>query len=106
MSPAKQLAVIACMDARLNVEPTLGPKPGDAHVIRNAAGLVTDDALRSLIISHKLLGTETFFVTEHTDCGMRTFKDEQLQQRLKDHTGQDAGNRPLHAFSNSEDNLR
>ncbi|TMB66371.1 MAG: hypothetical protein E6J43_10575 [Chloroflexi bacterium] len=105
MPPAKQLAVVACMDARLNVEPMLGLKPGDAHVIRNAGGLVTDDALRSLIISHKLLGTETFFVIEHTDCGMLTFKDEQLQQRLKDETGQDAGNIPFHAFSNVEENL-
>ena len=105
MPPAKQLAVIACMDARLNVEPMLGLQPGDAHVIRNAGGLVTDDALRSLIISHKLLGTETFFVIEHTDCGMLTFKDEQLQQRLKEETGQDASNVPFHAFSNVEENL-
>src|SRR5881397_3338875 len=105
MPPAKQLAVVACIDARLNVEPMLGLRPGDAHVIRNAGGLVTDDALRSLIISHKLLGTETFFVIEHTDCGMLTFKDEQLQQRLKEETGQDASNVPFHAFSNVEENL-
>src|SRR5438874_11471157 len=106
MPPAKQLAVIACMAARPNVEPTLGLQPGDAHVIRNAGGLVTDDALRSLIISHKLLGTETFFVIEHTDCGMLTFKDEQLQERLKEETGQDARNIPFHAFSDVEQNLR
>ena len=78
MPPARQLAVVACMDARLTVEPMLGLQTGDAHVIRNAGGIVTDDALRSLIISHKLLGTQTFFVINHTDCGMLTFKDEDL----------------------------
>jgi len=105
MPPAKQLAVVTCIDARLNVEPMLGLQPGDAHVIRNAGGLVTDDALRSLIISHKLLGTETIFVINHTDCGMLTFRDEQLQQRLKEDTGQDASNMQFHAFSNIEENL-
>ena len=105
MPPAKQLAVVACMDARVNVEPMLGLKPGDAHVIRNAGGLATDDALRSLIISHKLLGTETIFVINHTDCGMLTFKDEQLQLRLKEETGQDADKIPFYAFSDVEENL-
>jgi carbonic anhydrase len=106
MPPGKKLAVVACMDARLTVEPMLGLQTGDAHIFRNAGGIVTDDALRSLIVSHKLLGTETFFVIEHTNCGMLTFKDEQLQQRLKEETGHDASAMPFHAFSNLEDNVR
>src|SRR3990172_7504535 len=105
MPPDKKLAVVACMDARLTIEPMLGLETGDAHVIRNAGGIVTDDALRSLIISHKLLGTQTFFVINHTDCGMLTFKDEDLQQRLKQETGRDAG-MPFYAFGNLEDNVR
>ena len=105
MPPARQLAVVACMDARLTVEPMLGLQTGDAHVIRNAGGIVTDDALRSLIISHKLLGTQTFFVINHADCGMLTFKDEDLQRRLKQETGRDAG-MPFYAFGNLQDNVR
>ncbi len=105
MPPGKKLAVVACMDARLSPEAMLGLRTGDAHVIRNAGGLVTNDALRSLIISHKLLGTETVFVIEHTDCAMLTFRDEELQQRLKDETGEDASKVSFHAFSNLEANL-
>src|SRR5437879_9083514 len=74
MPPARKLAIVACMDARLSVEQLLGLKTGDAHIIRNAGGIVTDDALRSLIISHHLLGTEEFIIINHTDCGMLTFK--------------------------------
>jgi carbonic anhydrase len=106
MPPAKHLAVIACMDARLTIEPMLGLRTGDAHIIRNAGGLATDDALRSLIISHKLLGTTAIFVINHTDCGMLTFKDEELQQRLKSETGQDASRIRFHAFSDLEENVR
>ena len=106
MPPAKKLAVVACMDARLTIENILGLNTGDAHIIRNAGGIVTEDELRSLIISHKLLGTDTFFVINHTDCGMLTFRDEQLQQRLKDETGHDAGGIKFHAFSNLEENVR
>ncbi|HEV2749906.1 MAG TPA: carbonic anhydrase [Gemmatimonadales bacterium] len=71
--PARKLAVVACMDARLAVEPLLGLQPGDAHIIRNSGGLVTDDALRSLLISHYLLGSEEWMIMSHTDCGMLTF---------------------------------
>lgn len=106
MPPAKKLAIVACMDARLTVEQFLGLQTGDAHIIRNAGGIVTEDELRSLVISHKLLGTDTFFVINHTDCGMLTFKDEQLQQRLKDETGRDASGIKFHAFSNLEANVR
>lgn len=104
MPPAKRLAVVACMDARLTIERMLGLRTGDAHIIRNAGGLITEDTLRSLIISHKLLGTQTFFVIEHTDCGMLTFRDEELRQRLKEETGEDPGMEFL-AFSDLRANL-
>lgn len=87
MPPALRLAVVACMDARLTVEEILGLKTGDAHIIRNAGGLVTEDAIRSLIISHHLLGTREFMVINHTDCGMLTFKDEALRKALEEKTG-------------------
>src|ERR1019366_1066132 len=87
MPPARKLAVLACMDARLVVSKILGLEEGDAHVICNAGGIVTDDALRSLIISHYLLGTQEFMIINHTDCGMLTFKDEDLRERLERETG-------------------
>jgi len=105
LPPKRKLAVLACMDARLTVEPALGLQTGDAHIIRNAGGIATDDAIRSLIISHKLLGTETFLVVNHTGCGMLTFKDEELQQRLAEETGEDAGGNTFHAFSDLEENV-
>ena len=73
--PGRRLAVLACMDARLTVEDVLGLRTGDAHIIRNAGGLATDDAIRSLVISQHLLGTEEIIVIEHTGCGMLTFSD-------------------------------
>ena len=106
MPPARKLAVVACMDARLTVEQVLGLKTGEAHVIRNAGGLATDDALRSLIISTRLLGTRTIFVVEHTDCGMLTFQDEQLRQQLKSETRQETSHLHFHAFTDLEENLR
>ena len=105
MPPARKLAVLACMDARLTVENLLGLKTGEAHIIRNAGGLATDDALRSLIISTRLLGTRTIFVIEHTDCGMLTFGDDQLRQQLRTETGQDAAHLHFHAFSDLRANL-
>jgi carbonic anhydrase len=87
MPPARRLAVLACMDARITVEQVLGLKTGDAHVIRNAGGILTDDALRSLIISHELLGTREFVFIHHTDCGMLTFKDDDLAARLRKRSG-------------------
>jgi carbonic anhydrase len=103
--PAKKLAVVACMDARLTVEEVLGLKSGDAHIIRNAGGLVTEDALRSLIISSHLLGTRTFYVIQHTDCGMLRFTDEQLRKRLRAKTGQDAAHLHFHAFPDLEQSV-
>lgn len=82
MPPGRRFAVVTCMDARLDPAKFLGLDEGDAHVIRNAGGLVTDDALRSLVISHNLLGTEEVFVIGHTDCGMLTFSDDELQEKL------------------------
>ena len=82
MPPGRQFAVVTCMDARLDPAKFLGLEEGDTHVIRNAGGLVTDDALRSLIISHHLLGTQEVFVVAHTDCGMLTFQTPDLQEQL------------------------
>ena len=104
--PARKLAVVACMDTRLNVEEMLGLRTGEAHIIRNAGGIVTDDVLRSLIISHKLLGTQEFVVINHTNCGMTTFRDEELQARLREETGTDASEVRFHTFSDLEENLR
>jgi carbonic anhydrase len=82
MPPGRKFAVVTCMDARLDPARFLGLEEGDAHVIRNAGGLVTDDALRSLAISHHLLGTQEALVIAHDDCGMLTFRNEDLQERL------------------------
>src|SRR5436190_18795430 len=87
LPPAKKVAVIACMDARLNPYPILGLSIGDAHVIRNAGGVVTDDEIRSLAISQHLLGTEEIMLIHHTDCGMLTFKDDDFKQMLHDAVG-------------------
>lgn len=105
--PKRQLAVLACMDARLPVHPMLGLKPGDAHVIRNAGGIVTEDAVRSLVISHYLLGTQEFMIINHTDCGMLTFKDEELRERLERETGVPAiAPSAFYAFQDLEENVR
>ncbi len=85
--PAKQVAVVACMDARLNPYGILGLSEGDAHVIRNAGGVVSDDVIRSLAISQNLLGTEEIILIHHTDCGMLTFKDDEFADRLEAETG-------------------
>ncbi len=106
MPPARKLAVVACMDARLTVEQFLGLKTGDAHIIRNAGGLVTEDALRSLIISSYLLGTRTYYVIQHTDCGMLTFTDEKLREKLKTETGHDASHLHFHSFSDVEKSVK
>src|SRR5437868_9466503 len=90
MSPGRRFAVVTCMDARLDPAKFLGLDEGDAHVIRNAGGLATDDALRSLVISHWLLGTQEAFVIAHTDCGMLTFTNDDLRRKLADEAGADA----------------
>src|SRR5580693_9201997 len=105
--PARKLAIVACMDARLTVEQLLGLKTGDAHIIRNAGGIVTEDAIRSLIISHHLLGTQEFIIINHTDCGMLTFKGEDLRSKLQSATGTAAVvPTAFHAFGELEQNVR
>lgn len=107
MPPGRKLAIVACMDARLTVEQVLGLKTGEAHIIRNAGGIVTEDALRSLIISHYLLGTQEFMIINHTDCGMLTFKEEDLKARLQHETHTTAAEpATFFAFKNLEDNVR
>jgi carbonic anhydrase len=105
LPPGRKVAVLACMDARLDPARALGLDEGDAHVIRNAGGVVSDDALRSLAISQNLLGTEEIVLIHHTDCGMLTFTDEQFADKLEDETG----SRPewnVHTFTDLEQDLR
>jgi len=87
LPPAKKMAVVACMDARLQVYDVLGLDVGDSHIIRNAGGVVTDDVIRSLAISQRLLGTEEIILIHHTDCGMLTFTDDQFKADLEKETG-------------------
>lgn len=104
--PARRLAVVTCMDARLDPLRFLGLKEGDAHIIRNAGGRASDDALRSLIISHTLLGTREFLVIHHTDCGMVTFTDQQLQERLQREHGADASDIDFLTFRDLDEGVR
>jgi len=87
LPPARGLAVVACMDARLNVYAILGLAEGEAHVIRNAGGVVTDDEIRSLAISQRLLGTREIILIHHTDCGMLTFTDDAFKESIQAETG-------------------
>jgi carbonic anhydrase len=87
LPPAKKVAIVACMDARLDPQALLGLSEGDAHVIRNAGGVITDDEIRSLAISQRLLGTEEIVLIHHTDCGMLTFKDDDFRRSIQDDTG-------------------
>ena len=87
LAPARKVAVLACMDARLNPYAVLGLQEGDAHIIRNAGGVVTDDEIRSLSISQRLLGTEEIILIHHTDCGMLTFTDDEFKRSVQDDVG-------------------
>ena len=105
LPPARSLAVVACMDARLDVHKILGISEGDAHVIRNAGGVVSDDAIRSLVISQRLLGTTAIVLIHHTDCGMLTFRDDDVKDAIE----ADTGLRPsfsMEAFGNLEQDVR
>jgi carbonic anhydrase len=106
MPPGRRFAVVTCMDARLVPAKFLGLEEGDAHVIRNAGGLVTDDALRSLVISHWLLGTLEAIVIAHTDCGMLTFTNDDLHQKLADEAGADASDVDFQPFPDLEESVR
>ena len=105
LPPAKRVAIVACIDALLNPYGLLGLSEGDAHVIRNAGGVVTDDEIRSLSISQRLLGTEEIMLIHHSDCGMLTFRDDDFRRQVQ----QDTGIRPewaAEAFDDLEDDVR
>ena len=105
LPPALNMAVVACMDARLDTHKLLGIQEGDAHVIRNAGGVVTDDVIRSLVISQRLLGTTEVVLIHHTDCGMLTFRDDDVKDAIQ----ADTGLRPsfaMEAFGNLEGDVR
>ena len=105
--PKRRVAVLACMDSRILFEHCLGLKPGDAHMIRNAGGIATEDALRSLIVSHHLLDTQEFIIINHTDCGLLRVKEDELRQRLAEKTGATADSPAhFHAFDDLESNVR
>jgi carbonic anhydrase len=103
--PAKKTAVLACMDARIDVHRILGLDIGEAHVIRNAGGVVTDDAIRSLAISQRLLGTEEIVLIHHTDCGMLTIVEEEFKAELERDTGV-RPEWPVETFSDLDGNVR
>ncbi len=105
MPPGKQVAIVACMDARVNVYGALGLQEGEAHVIRNAGGVITDDAIRSLAISQHLLGTKEIILVHHTGCGMLTFTDDAFKAQLKDATGEEPGWAP-NAFGDLDADVR
>jgi carbonic anhydrase len=105
LPPARGVAVVACMDARLDVHKILGLQEGDAHVIRNAGGVITDDEIRSLTISQRLLGTREIILIHHTDCGMLTFSDDELKAQIHE----EVGLKPhfsLESFSDLEEDVR
>jgi carbonic anhydrase len=105
LPPARGVAVVACMDARLDVHKILGLGEGDAHVIRNAGGVITDDEIRSLAISRRRLGTTEIILIHHTDCGMLTFSDDELKQQIQE----DVGIKPhfsMESFSDLEEDVR
>jgi len=103
--PAKHTAVVACMDSRMDIFQLLGLNEGDAHVIRNAGGVVTDDVIRSLLISQRLLGTRQIVLIHHTDCGMLTFRDDEFRAEIEAETGA-AMTYPLHAFEDLDADVR
>lgn len=105
MPPARKVAIVACMDARLDLYRLLGLQLGEAHVIRNAGGVISDDVIRSLAISQRLLGTEEIVLIHHTDCGMLTFNDDEVKDQIE----QDTGVRPsfaMEAFDDPAEDVR
>src|SRR5882762_8140579 len=103
--PVKKLVVLTCMDSRMDLEQLLGLSVGDAHMIRNAGGLATDDAVRSLILSTHLLGTRSIAIIQHTECGLLSITDEQMRFRLSSEVGRDASHLRFHAFTNLDSNV-
>ncbi len=104
--PDRRVAVVTCMDARLHPEDFLGIEPGGAHVIRNAGGRVSEDAIRSLVISQRLLGTNEVVVIHHTDCGMAAFENEDLAAKIREDLGVDASGHDFLTFSDLEQSVR
>ncbi len=105
--PRRHAAVLACMDSRILFEHCLGLRPGDAHMIRNAGGIATDDAIRSLIVSHHLLDTQEFIIINHTDCGLLKVKENELRKKLTEKMGtESASPEHFHAFDDLEENVR
>ena len=105
LPPARGVAVVACMDARLDVHKILGLEEGDAHVIRNAGGVITDDEIRSLTISQRLLGTREIILIHHTDCGMLTFSDDDLKRQIQEEVGMKP-HFSMESFSDLEEDVR
>ena len=105
LPPGKGVAVVACMDARVNVYGMLGLEEGDAHVIRNAGGVITDDEIRSLAISQRLLGTREIILIHHTDCGMLTFSDDELKAQIQEEVGMKP-HFSMESFSDLEEDVR
>jgi carbonic anhydrase len=106
MPPGRRFVVLTCMDARIDPARALGLEEGDAHVIRNAGGIASDDALRSVVISQSLLGTTEAFVIGHTDCGMLTFSNDQLRDKVRDDRGVDVSHLDFQPFPDVEERVR
>lgn len=107
VQPRRRLAVLACMDSRILFERCLGLRPGDAHMIRNAGGIATEDAIRSLIVSHHLLDTQEFIIINHTDCGLLKVREDELKARLTEKMGTTSAEPAhFHAFDDLEENVR
>lgn len=103
--PIKKLVILTCMDSRMDLEQLLGLSVGDAHMIRNAGGLATDDAIRSLILSTHLLGTRAIAVIQHTQCGLMSITEDEFRSRLSTETGKDASHLRFHAFRDIDHNI-
>src|SRR5262245_66134175 len=104
--PVRKVVILTCMDSRMDLEHLLGLRVGDAHMIRNAGGLATDDAVRSLILSTHLLGTRSIAIIQHTECGLMSITDEEFRRRLSTSTGKDASHMQFHAFRDLDRNVR
>jgi carbonic anhydrase len=104
--PVRKLVILTCMDSRMDLEELLGLRVGDAHMIRNAGGLATDDAIRSLILSTHLLGTRSIAIIQHTECGLMSITDHEFRLRLKESTGRDASHLDFYAFCDIDQNVR
>ena len=104
--PVRKLVILTCMDSRMDLEQLLGLRVGDAHMIRNAGGLATDDVVRSLILSTHLLGTRSIAIIQHTECGLLSITDDEFRWRLSTSTGRDASHLKFHAFRDLDQNVR